>query len=91
MTGYLRRAAAQLAQTINPTPVQTAQAQVGLRQCVVTTVNGDSSVFVSVGGSTPAGPLATLTSYTPVVGDVVMVLKNGPDWLVLGTVNRPTG
>lgn len=57
-----------------------------LRQGVVSAV-GVGSLSVQLAGSPYAiGNVRYLDSYAPVVGDVVWMLKNGPDLLVLGTI-----
>jgi hypothetical protein len=69
---------------VNPTPVQAAQSPLRRRQGVVSDTATDGTVMVSVGGGSPAGPFPTLQPYRPQIGDTVWMLKEGPDWLVLG-------
>lgn len=56
-----------------------------LRQMTVSTL-GDGFVNVRFAGSTVDVPAAFLSSYEPVAGDVVWVMRNGPDLLVLGSL-----
>lgn len=46
-----------------------------------------SPLLVTVGASTTAVSLRKLTSYTPTLGDMVLVLVKGPDRVVLGKLN----
>lgn len=54
-----------------------------LRQAVVASVAADGTVGLTVNGATRTG-YPVVASYVPVVGDAVEVLRDGPDWLVLG-------
>lgn len=81
----LARAARHLAAT-NDTPTPGGQPQLRQRQGVVAAVNDDGRAMVNVGGDTAVGPFSSLGSYGPQPGDVVWMLKNGPDWLIIGSV-----
>jgi hypothetical protein len=56
-----------------------------LRTAVVASVLASGCVMVTMNGAT-VGPIATLTSYTGVVSDVVAVMRADSTWLVLGKV-----
>jgi hypothetical protein len=66
--------------------VQAAQADTGtaLRSGIVKTINGGTprTVTVTIGASD--SDARYLAWYSPVVGDVVKLIQDGPDLLVLG-------
>lgn len=63
-----------------------------LRKGTVQSVDGGPPQTVTVifgDGVTVVGPLMTDSRYSATVGDVVMVLANGPDWYVMGDTPTP--
>lgn len=51
--------------------------------------NRHDAVYVNIGGAVQ--PVACLTSYEPMIGDVVAVVRQSATWLILGTLGSPAG
>lgn len=63
----------------------------GMRTATITAVSG-TSVTISVSGGEFTAGVGVLTSYAPVVGDVVAVFRQDSSWLILGpTAASPAG
>lgn len=63
----------------------------GMRTAIVKAVSG-TAVTISVSGGTFSSGVGVLTSYAPVVGDVVAVFRQDSSWLILGpAVASPAG
>jgi hypothetical protein len=55
----------------------------GMRTATVTAVSG-SAVTISVSGGQFTAGVGVVTSYAPIVGDVVAVFRQDSSWLILG-------
>lgn len=64
------------------TAAEAAKSNTGLRLGTVVS-SSSAGVMVSVSGGT-VGPAATVSSYSPAVGDTVAIIRQDSSWLVLG-------
>lgn len=64
---------------------------VSLRQAIVVGIEMGSIQILLSDQTFPIGGINFLASYNPKVGDVVWLIKNGPDLLVLGDIVIPGG
>lgn len=62
----------------------------GMRTATVTAVDGDAITITVSGGQFTSG-VGVVTSYAPIVGDVVAVFRQDSSWLILGPTSAVNG
>jgi len=62
----------------------------GMRTATIAAVSGSSITITVAGGQITAG-VGVVTSYTPIVGDVVAVFRQDSSWLILGPTAAVNG
>ena len=63
----------------------------GMRTATIVAVSASGGITISVSGGTFSSGVGVVTSYVPIVGDVVAVFRQDSSWLILGPTSEVNG